>query len=151
MKYLPLIISLGSFIVAIISLCYSIKAFRYTWKIRANEKRPFLEISTSFGGYVNIDDRIPNIHIVLLNKNEKAILTKIEEKDGKIIHCSKLNKTINNNEEFEIVINSNEKIEYDDFNYEAYLYLKDVDGIEYLQILKGNNVLPEILPLKTLD
>ncbi len=141
---LPIIISLISILLAIISLRFSIKAFRFSKQNRANDKRPFFEYSTSDGGYVNINKRIPNINLELKNTGEKAILYKIEEKTNNKIICSQLNKTIGNNALLELLIESTKILKHENLDYEIDLYLKDVDNKNYKQTIKGQGIYPSI-------
>jgi len=147
---LPVIISIITVLLVIISSGISIKTFAFLKKSRANDKRPVFECSESFGAYANIEKRIPNIHLSLKNTGEKVILFKIEEKTGKEILCSQLNKTINNNELLELQINSNEMIKHEKLNYEIILYLKDIDNKTYTQTIEGPGIYPKISPSKVI-
>jgi hypothetical protein len=99
-----LIISILSLLIALTSLALSKKAYRFSTKTRANDKLPLFEYSNSFGGYHNIEERIPNINLELKNSRGKAVIYKINEKNGNKLLCPQIDKTIDNNELLELQI-----------------------------------------------
>lgn len=146
---IPIIISMISLLIAIISIGLSIKTYCFSKKMRANDKQPLFEPSNSFGGYINIEKRIPKIDLELKNSGGKAIVHKIEDKTGNNnLFCSQLNKSINNKEVLELKINSTIKIQHEELKYDIDIFVKDVDNRMYIQTIKGQNIYYNISPPK---
>ena len=76
---MSIIISIISILIALISLCLSIKVFYFSKIARANDKRPSFECSNSFGSYADVEKLIPSIHLELTNSGGKATVINIDE------------------------------------------------------------------------
>lgn len=145
------IISFASLIIAVISIVLSIKAFYFSKKTRENDNRPLLEYSNSFGGYINTNERILNIHLELKNTGSKAIILKIEDLFSNGILCSQINTSINNNAMVEILINAKQRIKHEELNYNFNIYLKNIDNKIYMQTIIGHGIYPKISPSKKIN
>jgi len=134
-------------VVAIFTFLISIKKIHFDKKIRINDIQPFFNYINAYGGYFGDRNyRIPNLNIFLMNKGGKALIVKIDDVNGNMVFCKKLNNTINNNEELEIVINAKKKIEVAKLTYQILLYFNDIDNNKYYQIIRGISTNVEILP-----